>query len=628
MRGRVGSCRPSSILIITALDVLYYVMRIVKQRGRSLLWAGLMGAFLWANPGIAAELEMLRFDSDASRLTFATDAEVRPRARLIFNPTRLVIDLPGVDLDGETGEQAGQGAVREVRFGQFNATTARLVVELEPGFTYDPEEIRIFGRSPGQWEVQLPDPIRIADLEDRPSSSSIVATEQPESSELGAASILEAVEVASYGLYLRIDGEPVPVDVRQARRDRRILITLPNTRLEDAIELDEDDLAAVGISEFEAEQQDDTDLPQVRLTLELADPATWQATQTAVGDIVLQPGRAIRDAAEDPPDEPTSSDEAVPDAEAPAPPAPLGEVEAIAFRADRSALQIRSSDAIPYDITRDGNRYRIRFRNARLGPLQPLDLSHTSRLAQVDWQQVEDDVEVVFEAAGDIRVGTPIEESVGFGQGGDRLLLFPLERGFWEPGSPLPPVQMPDIGNRRITLVLDPGHGGRDPGAVGIRGLREVDVVNDVVPQVAAILEAEGVRVVLTRTDNRTLDLEPRVALAERVNARLFISIHANAISLSRPDVNGIETFHASASGRVLAAAIQDSLIEATGSPSRGVKSARFYVIRRTSMPAALVEVGFVTGAEDIRRLENSTYRRLLAQAIARGILQYIQDNL
>ena len=115
--------------------------------------------------------------------------------------------------------------------------------------------------------------------------------------------------------------------------------------------------------------------------------------------------------------------------------------------------------------------------------------------------------------------------------------------------------------------------------------------------------------------------------VAERASADVFVSIHANAISMSRPDVNGIETFHASSAGQILAAAIQDSLIEATGSPSRGVKSARFFVIRRTSMPAALVEVGFVTGAEDAPRLEDPGYRRLLAQAIARGILQYIRDN-
>jgi N-acetylmuramoyl-L-alanine amidase len=108
--------------------------------------------------------------------------------------------------------------------------------------------------------------------------------------------------------------------------------------------------------------------------------------------------------------------------------------------------------------------------------------------------------------------------------------------------------------------------------------------------RVAELLEEQGVVVVMTRNDNRTLDLQPRVDIAERANADLFVSIHANAISLSRPDVNGIESYYASESGRRLAATLQASMLAATGMNDRGVKQARFYVIRRTSMPATLLE--------------------------------------
>jgi N-acetylmuramoyl-L-alanine amidase len=193
---------------------------------------------------------------------------------------------------------------------------------------------------------------------------------------------------------------------------------------------------------------------------------------------------------------------------------------------------------------------------------------------------------------------------------------------------PTGPIELPDIPNQRVVVVIDPGHGGQDPGAVGINGLQEIQVIFPISMRVAELLEEQGVVVVMTRNDNRTLDLQARVDVAERARADLFVSIHANAISLSRPDVNGIESYYASETGRRLAATLQSSMLAATGMNDRGVKQARFYVIRRTSMPATLLEVGFVTGAQDYPRLADPAWRETMAQAIARGILQYIQADV
>ncbi|WP_439648888.1 N-acetylmuramoyl-L-alanine amidase family protein [Leptolyngbya ohadii] len=183
------------------------------------------------------------------------------------------------------------------------------------------------------------------------------------------------------------------------------------------------------------------------------------------------------------------------------------------------------------------------------------------------------------------------------------------------------------MSNSRITITIDAGHGGRDPGAVGIGGIRETDIVLDISRQVEQLLQQQGIEVLMTRTDDREIDLPPRVSLANRTRSDLFVSIHANALTMSRPDVNGAETYYFSDRGRVLAQAIQSNMIAATGMRDRGVKFARFYVLRNTQMPAALVEVGFVTGAEDARRLADPSFRRVMAQAIARGILQYVQQN-
>jgi N-acetylmuramoyl-L-alanine amidase len=187
---------------------------------------------------------------------------------------------------------------------------------------------------------------------------------------------------------------------------------------------------------------------------------------------------------------------------------------------------------------------------------------------------------------------------------------------------------LPSIPNQQVVVVIDPGHGGRDPGAVGINGLQEKQVIFPISLRVAQLLEQQGVAVVLTRQDDRTLDLQARVDIANRARGSVFVSIHANAISLSRPDVNGIETYYASETGYRLAAALQASILAATGMNNRGVKQARFYVLRHTAMPAALVEVGFVTGAQDAPRLADPAWQETIAQAIARGILQYIQQGM
>ncbi|HEY9624775.1 MAG TPA: DUF3747 domain-containing protein [Crinalium sp.] len=203
------------------------------------------------------------------------------------------------------------------------------------------------------------------------------------------------------------------------------------------------------------------------------------------------------------------------------------------------------------------------------------------------------------------------------------------------PAQALPtpaPTPTPTAGNGstpvprgRMVVVIDPGHGGPDVGAVGVGGLQEKDVTLPISRQVAALLEQQGIQAILTRPDDRDLDLAPRVALAEQANANLFVSIHANSAGAS---ANGVETYYyGSVEGQELAQSIQSNVIRSTGMIDRGVKTARFYVITQTSMPAALVEVGFVTGQDDARRLSSSTYRNQIAGAITQGILQHIRQN-
>ncbi|NES23960.1 MAG: N-acetylmuramoyl-L-alanine amidase, partial [Symploca sp. SIO3E6] len=222
----------------------------------------------------------------------------------------------------------------------------------------------------------------------------------------------------------------------------------------------------------------------------------------------------------------------------------------------------------------------------------------------------------------------------------DRLLALQLQqrqaRRTVPPTSSIPVPQperrtppsntLPRVPNSRIVVMLDPGHGGKDPGAIGIGGLREKDVVLPISLEVAALLEQQGVQALLTRSDDRFISLAGRVQIAERARSNLFVSIHANAISASRPDVNGLETYYHQL-GREFAQTVHKNVLQSVEIGDRRVRQARFYVLRNTSMPSILVETGFVTGYLDAPKLRQPEHRSRMARAIAQGILQYIRRN-
>ncbi len=182
---------------------------------------------------------------------------------------------------------------------------------------------------------------------------------------------------------------------------------------------------------------------------------------------------------------------------------------------------------------------------------------------------------------------------------------------------------IPPIPQGSVVVVIDPGHGGRDPGAVGIGGLQEKQINTTISNRVQQQLQAAGITVLMTRSSDVFVDLDARAQYANRAGANLFVSLPANAISMSRPEVNGLETYYFS-SGERLARSIHSAVLQNTDMRDRGVRQARFYVLRYTTMPSVLVETGFVTGAEDAARFRNPTAVNQIADGIARGILNYL----
>jgi N-acetylmuramoyl-L-alanine amidase len=130
----------------------------------------------------------------------------------------------------------------------------------------------------------------------------------------------------------------------------------------------------------------------------------------------------------------------------------------------------------------------------------------------------------------------------------------------------------------------------------------------------------------MTRDSDYFVSLPGRVAMAERANADVFVSIHANSAGANRPEVSGLETYHYE-SGLTLARIVHSNILQSLNVRDRNVRKARFYVLRKTSMPSILVETGFITGREDVANLTNSTYQNQMAEAIAQGIIQYLRSR-
>ena len=181
------------------------------------------------------------------------------------------------------------------------------------------------------------------------------------------------------------------------------------------------------------------------------------------------------------------------------------------------------------------------------------------------------------------------------------------------------------ISEAQNTIAIDAGHGGHDPGAIGVNNLREKELNLSVALKVETRLKQKGIQVIMTRRDDTFLSLDERVSKAVNSYADTFVSIHANSASAS---ASGTETYYSTAATRAdnskqLATFIQNRLYPALGTQNRGVKSQTFRVIHANPLPAALVELGFITNTSDGSKLASEEYRNKAAEAIALGIQDY-----
>ena len=195
-------------------------------------------------------------------------------------------------------------------------------------------------------------------------------------------------------------------------------------------------------------------------------------------------------------------------------------------------------------------------------------------------------------------------------------------------------------GEEKVRIVIDVGHGGKDPGKVGINGALEKDINLQIALRLKKFLEEEDVEVVLTREEDiglydenasnkKVQDMKRRVALIEETDPLLTISIHQN--SYHEENVHGAQTFYYAGSekGKELAEIIQRSLLNSADPENTRSAKANdsYYLLKKTSTPIVIVECGFLSNSEEAQKLSSDYYQEKLAWAIHLGVLQYINSQ-
>lgn len=175
------------------------------------------------------------------------------------------------------------------------------------------------------------------------------------------------------------------------------------------------------------------------------------------------------------------------------------------------------------------------------------------------------------------------------------------------------------------TVVIDAGHGNQDPGTIGVTGKKEKDFNLSLALKIQQLLKKEsGIKVIMTRDDDNFLTLSERVSLANNAKADLFLSIHANSGPAA---ATGSETYYNRANSKTLANTVHKYLVQAAGLKDRGVKTGNFAVIRDTTMPAILLEVGFLSNKNDEAALFNETFQNRVAEGVVKGMKEYLGVN-
>jgi N-acetylmuramoyl-L-alanine amidase len=190
-------------------------------------------------------------------------------------------------------------------------------------------------------------------------------------------------------------------------------------------------------------------------------------------------------------------------------------------------------------------------------------------------------------------------------------------------------------GRKKVPIVvIDAGHGGYDVGSIGPGGSLEKNNTLPVALKLGDILQKKGMKVVYTRKSDKVSwpasvksDLQARAEISNAANANIFISIHNNSTTYT--SVRGTETYYIQGSlkGKQLASLIQKQIVKKVGTNDRGIRTENFSVLRNVTAPAVLVELGYLSNANEEYILGNAGYQQKFAEAIAEAVIEYFKHN-
>ncbi len=475
-------------------------------------------------PATAAEILSWQYNAAENRIDFTTSAAVKPEAQMLANPSRLIIDLPDTKLNQPTSSQLLSNGIKSLRVGQFDLDRSRMVLELDPEYSIDPQQVLIQASTARQWSVQLPTPQPVKSFPRGAPSGSVA-----------------------------VFNENGQVVIAQPYRPKPAVTTASTaTSSVNYIALDP---TRTGIL-VQADRQSRTQLKYITSFDPRAN--TYRIT---IPNAKLAPGYQI--------------------------PGDSQRYLSVSAQGDDLAIVVRRNDGVKVDIVRQ-------YLDSRWVYLQPI--ASSTRIAN----------------------RPPVEVPINVPKVSDRPT----------PKQDNSPAVRPS--NGRVLVMLDPGHGGKDPGAIGLGNLREVDVILPVAKRVAEILAKQGIAVKMTRNSDYFVGLDERVVMSREAGATLFVSIHANSID-NRPDVNGLELYHYNL-GQSFAETVHSTILDYVNKNGfylndRHVRSARFLVLRKSAIPAILVETGYLTSEAESARLRREDYQKVMAEGIAKGIIQYIKDR-
>lgn len=192
--------------------------------------------------------------------------------------------------------------------------------------------------------------------------------------------------------------------------------------------------------------------------------------------------------------------------------------------------------------------------------------------------------------------------------------------------------EVKESGSEQETVIIDPGHGGGDPGKVGVNDALEKDINLSIAGKIKVLLEKEGIKVVMTRDDENGLantkveDLKKRVSLINETKPALAVSVHQN--SYQQESVNGAQVFYFEHSdeGKAAALVMQEALKSADPENTRQAKgNSSYYLLKKTEIPTIIVECGFLSNEEEAAALVTEEFQAKMAEAVCDGILEYIK---